>query len=468
MKKVELRMNEEEKYKVIKELVDHNGNKNNAELRLNLSRRQINRLIKIYKEKGKPGFIHGNRSRKPFKTLDKTLSNDIITLYTTKYQDFNFTHFHEYLKDVENITVSYHFVYKTLMNTNIVSPRIRKSTKKKLAKERLIRENKLNNKTEKEIDTILTNEIALEDAHPRLPKPKYFGEVTEMDGSIHNWFGEHKSCLHLAIDKATGHIVGGYFDTQETLKGYYNIFNQILTTYAIPSKFHTDNRTVFNYSLINPDKRTSDKDVLTQFGYACKQLGVDLKTSSVAQFKGLIERHNGTFQGRLVNELKLNNITTIDEANIYLLNTFIPKFNHRFALDITKFESTYETIPSTEKINYTLAVLTPRKIDSGCSIKFYNEYYQPFKDNKIKCFSKGTECLVIKAFDGSLVVSINDEICEFRKLLRNETHSKDFDLVPDNNQPQNKEIYTPPMRHPWKAASFKKQIQKSHKKNIYA
>ena len=66
------------------------------------------------------------------------------------------------------------------------------------------------------------------------------------------------------------------------------------------------------------DKRTSDKDVLTQYGYACKQLGIELKTTSVSQAKGLIERTNGTFQGRLVNELKLNGITTIEEANEYL------------------------------------------------------------------------------------------------------------------------------------------------------
>ena len=80
--------------------------------------------------------------------------------------------------------------------------------------------------------------------------------------------------------------------------------------------FFTDNRTVFNYRSLNPDKRTSDKDVSTQYSYACNQLGINIETSSVSQSKGLIERTNGTFQGRLVNELRLNNITTIDEQTI--------------------------------------------------------------------------------------------------------------------------------------------------------
>ena len=109
-----------------------------------------------------------------------------------------------------------------------------------------------------------------------------FGETIELDGSIHNWFGNKKTCLHLAIDKATSTVIGGYFDNQETLNGYYNIFYQLLTKYGVPYSFFTDNRTVFNYNSLNPEKRTSENDVLTQFGYACKQLGVSLDTSSVS------------------------------------------------------------------------------------------------------------------------------------------------------------------------------------------
>ena len=134
MRKVILRMKEQNKYEVIKELVDHNGNKKRAALELGLTVRQINRLIKKYKEKGKSGFVHGNRSRKPAKTIDKSISDSIILLYSNKYQDFNFTHFNEYLAEEENIKVSYHFVYTTLMNAGIVSPKVRKSTKRRLAK----------------------------------------------------------------------------------------------------------------------------------------------------------------------------------------------------------------------------------------------------------------------------------------------------------------------------------------------
>lgn len=466
MRKVELRMNEKEKYDVIKELVDHNGNKNRAAKKLGISRRQVDRLIIKYKEKGKSGFIHGNRGKCPSTTLDKSISEDIILLYKTKYQDFNFNHFKEYLEEEENIKVSYKTIYRVLNNAGILSPKARKRTRKEFIKKQLLKENKINLvMSDEQIETIVNHEITLEDSHPRGEKPKYFGEVIEQDGSIHLWFGDKKTCLHLAIDKATSTIVGAYFDKEETLNGYYHVLHQILINYGIPYKFLTDNRTVFNYMYLNPDKRTSDKDVLTQYGYACKQLGIDLKTTSVSQAKGLIERTNGTFQGRLVNELKLNGITTIEEANKYLIEVFIPKFNNKFAMNYKKFQSVFEETPDENTINYTLAILTPRKIDNGNAIKFKNKYYQPYLNDEIKCFMPKTECLVIESFNGDILVTIDEKVFELKELSRNERFSKEFDDVIEQKA---KEKYIPPMTHPWKVEYFKKQLRKAHTTHVYA
>ena len=466
MRKVELRMNEQEKYKVIKELVDHNGNKNRVSKKLGISRRQVDRLIIKYKENGKSGFVHGNRGHIPSKALDKSISENIILLYKNKYYDFNFNHFKSFLETKENIFVSYKFIYNVLTKEGILSPKAKKRTKREFAKQKLLKEKKIDLAMNDElINTIISHEINLEDSHPRGEKPKYFGEIIEQDGSIHLWFGEKKTCLHLAIDKATSTVVGAWFDYQETLNGYYHVLYQILTKYGIPYKFFTDNRTVFNYISLNPDKRTSDKDVLTQYGYACKQLGIDLETSSVSQAKGLIERTNGTFQGRLVQELRFNNINTIEEANKYLNEVFVPDFNKEFALDYKKFPTVFEASPSDEKINYTLAILTPRKIDNGSSIKYQNKYYQPYLDNKLKCFMPKTECLVIKAFNGELLITIDEQILELKELNRNERFSKEFN---EKDEVKERTKYIPPMTHPWKLASFKKQLQKAHTNHVYA
>lgn len=462
MREVKLRMNENQKYEIIKDYVDHGGNKNRISLKLGITIRHLNRLIKLYLEKGKAGFVHGNRNRQPVNTLPKELTDKIVDLYQEEYQDFNFKHFTEMLNERENIQVSYSVVYQVLTEAGISSPKIQKATKRKRAKERIVKNKPDIN--EEDIEIAVKHEVSLEDAHPRKERAQNFGELVQMDASIHVWFGLIKCALHLAIDNATGMIIGGYFEEQETLHGYYTILKQILLNYGIIYKFFTDNRTVFNYEKLN--RKKDDRDVLTQFGYACKTLGIQLETSSVSQAKGQIERANGTFQDRLVSELRLHGITTMKEANEYLINVFIPDFNRRFAMDYTQFPSVVEKAPNEEKINLILAVLSPRKMDNGSAIRYMNHYYQAYdENNNLICFKPKTECLVIKAFDQQLFITVDDKVYKLIELQKNQTLSEEFDEV--KKEPKDKKIYIPPMSHPWKRASFVAQQAKAHRFHQY-
>lgn len=126
MKKVELRVMEQIKYGTIKNLVDNNGNKQRAAIKLRISLRQVNRLIQIYKTKGKADFIHGNRGRLPKKTISQEIKDKIINLYKTKYYGANFKHFQELLKEYENIDISYTALYNIFRKANILSPKVQK------------------------------------------------------------------------------------------------------------------------------------------------------------------------------------------------------------------------------------------------------------------------------------------------------------------------------------------------------
>lgn len=478
MKEVKLRMNEQLKYEEIKKCADGYQSKERTSIKLGITIRQVNKLINIYKQKGKEGFIHGNRNRKPANYKGLSLRNKIITLYQNKYKlvvknsngddvewSFNINHFRELLKKNENIDVSYTYLYNLFKSQEILSPKAHKKTKRELAKKKILEEKANLNKTESEIEELVDHRLALELSHPRKERCKYFGEKIEMDASEFLWFAGIKTHLHLAIDNCTGKIVGGWFDYQETLNGYYNVFYQILTNYGIPYSFLTDNRTVFYYESIK--RKTPEKDVLTQFGYACKTLGTDLLTTSVPQAKGMIERLNGTVQGRLPGELMLNNISTIEEANNYLINIFIPELNERFSLSTSSIKSVFEDSPKEEFINTTLAILTPRKFDNGSSIKFKNEYYQAYDEtNKLTCFLNHTEGLVIEAFNKELYVTVDDHIYELRKKEKHKKISTNFDVKEET--PKEKKKYIPPMSHPWKSASFKRQMEKAHAKHAYA
>lgn len=463
MRKVELRMNEYLKYEVIKDLVDHHGNKQRAALKLNLSLRQVNRLIHVYKVKGKAGFVHGNRNRQPANSLPQELDKKIIALYGNDYQGFNFKHFTEKLNEVEGITVSYKTVYTLLTDAGFYPPKEHRATKRRRAKARIL----ANKPTirEEDLQAAVSHEIGLDEAHPRKPRAKYFGEEIQMDGSVHRWFGNTKATLHLAIDNATGTIVGAYFQKEETLAGYYYVYRQILEQYGIPAKFLTDNRTVFYYETHRT--KTEERDVLTQFGYACKLLGTSIETSSVSQYKGQIERANQTFQDRLVSELQKENITTMKDANEYLINTFIPDFNRRFALDYTKFDSVMEESPAADVINRTLAICALRKFDSGSAISYKNQLYQALnEDGELVCFKNHTECLVIVAFDNTKYVTVDEKVYLLSPIESHHKVSKDFDPEVMSSTPKKK--YIPPMTHPWKASSFRRQQQMAHHYGRYA
>ena len=454
MRKVELSLKEKEKYEIIKKLVETNGNKERARIKLKLkSIRQVNRLIAGYKEFGKDFFVHGNRGRKPKHALSDEFKDEIETLYTSKYFDCTYTQFAEYLAERENIFLSVSEIGQILRERYILSPRARRITKKNIKKK--LQTQKEKSKSKKEIAKLHNAIVAIEDAHPRQPRCIYFGEEIQIDACIHLWFSNVKTALHAAIDDSTGHVVAAYFDNQETLNGYYNIFYQILTKYGIPYLFKTDKRTVFEY---NRKGTTSDEDnTFTQFAYACSQLGTAIETSSTPEFKPRIERLFETFQLRLIPELRLANITTIEEANAYL-PSFLEKYNSKFALCIDNTKSVFEKQPSIQKINLTLAVLARRTIDTGHSICFKKKYYRPVNSVGTPIyFGKGTKCMVIKAFDNSLFVTVEDSIFALEEIPEFQAKSLNFDDVIPN---ETKKVYIPRMTHPFKRQSFEKFLEK--------
>ena len=457
MRKVELRMNELQKYKEIKKLVETNGNKQRAALRLDLSIRQINRLILGYKQYGKDFFVHGNRGRKPKHALTLEFKQYIVDLYTSKYFDCTYTLFSELLAERENVFISIDEVRNILREAYVLSPKAHKCTKKAVKKE--LKELQKHQTKKAEIKAIHNKIVEIESAHPRQPRCAYFGEEIQMDASLHVWFGKEKYTLHAAIDDSTGKVVGAFFDKQETLKGYYQVTKQMLETYGIPHKIKTDNRTVFTYK--KKSTHLIETDTFTQYSYAAKQLGILLETSSVPEFKPRVERLFGTFQNRLNVYLRLEKIASIEEANEYL-KTFIPKYNAQFALQEDNTKNVFEKQLDKHKINLTLAILSPRVVDRGHAIQFKKKYYRFVNSRGTPIFfGKGTKCIVLEAFDGSLFATVEENIFALQEIPQKQAFSENFD---DMQEIKTKYIYIPKMIHQWKAKSFEEFVKKQHEK----
>lgn len=442
-------MDEQKKYDVIKKLVEEHGNKDRAAITLGITRRQIDRLILAYRESGKKAFVHGNRGRKSAKAIPEKTKKDILDLYTLKYMDANFTHFTELLAQREGICLSVSAVSSVLESAGILSPRVTKAKRKRIAQQ--LKQQQKAARTKKEAREIQQNLIAAEDAHSRRPRCAYFGELEQMDASPYAWFGDTKTTLHIAVDDATGMITGAYFDRQETLDGYYHVYAQILRHYGIPYKFLTDRRTVFTYKKKNaPD---IGEDTCTQFAYACRQLGTALEFSSVPQAKGRVERMFQTLQSRLPVEMRLAGVDCIQAANEFL-DSYIDEFNARFALPAHLTRSVFEAQPSEEKINLSLAVLTQRTVDSGHCIQFEKHFYRMLDGRGLQVhYRRGTKAMVVRSLDRNLFCCVNDkDIYALEEIPQRAGSSKDLD--PEDARPEPRKRYIPPMEHPWRSKAF--------------
>ena len=448
-------MNEQRKYEVIKGLVDHpdTANKDRAALILGCTKRHINRMIQGYIKDGKAFFIHGNRGKKPVTTIHPDIRSQVLDLYRTKYYEANFEHYTELLKKHEGISISSSSVMSILESEYILSPKATKAKRRRI--KQALRAKKQAATSKKELSQIQANLVAVEDAHSRRPRCAYFGELLQMDATPYEWVPGQIWHLHLAIDDASGVVTGAWFDTQETLNGYYHVFEQILTDYGIPYKFLTDKRTVFTYK--KKGALSDDKDTYTQFAYACKQLGIQLESSSVPQAKGRIERLNQTLQSRLPIEFRLAGVTDINNANEFLYH-YIKEFNEKFSLPCNGIKSVFEKQPSKEKINLTLAVLTERTVDAGHAIQFEKKFYKMVDNKGMQThYRKGTKVMLIKAFDRSLFACVNDkDIYALEEIPPHEHKSKDLDS--DYKQPEPRKPYIPPMNHPWRLGAFYKFV----------
>ncbi|WP_407895679.1 ISNCY family transposase [Lacticaseibacillus sp. N501-2] len=457
MKEVVLTMKEDQKYKVIKNVAEHRSSRARACLTLNLSDRQVRRLTTQYAQSGKSAFRHGNAGKTPANKISVHTKNQIVKLYTTKYEGFNIKHFHEFLIEREKIQISESSVRRILRERHCLSPKAHRATKRAVRKELKKRETQAKPLSKRELQTLQAVEpVDPIKAHPSRARKKNIGELIQMDGSQEYWLGsDHpKITLHLAVDDASGTVVGAWFEDQETLQGYFQVFAQILRQHGVPYEILTDRRTVFNSNkkagvpgLENP---------LTTFGYACQTLGTQLSVTSIPQAKGRIERMIQTFQSRLRSELKLAEILSREEANQFL-ETYLPRFNDQFALPSEGITSVYDTqLPETE-IERTLIIPRERTISKGHTIQLDTVTYQTYKDDELICLPPKTKVLAIQTYTGKLYATDKaDNIFELRRLRRHEAHSPAFEVIIETPaRKKTKKPSAPAITHPWRLMNYR-------------
>ena len=268
-------------------LAEHMTTEQAAEI-LGVSTRHTRRILAAYKEDGAAALAHGNRGRRPHNAASEMEEADVLYLSHTRYEGANHTHLSELLREREGIDIGRTTLRRILLSAGLSSPRRRRPPRHRVRRQRMPGE----------------------------------GMLIQIDGSYHRWLGERcpQFTLLLAVDDATGSVVHALFCQQEDTRGYFLLLDGLIQRRGIPLALYTDRHAVFKHI-----PGAGGVGAPTQFSRAMDELGIHLIFALSPQTKGRVERTAGTFQDRLVTELRLAGVSTIDGAN-RVLPDFLPRF----------------------------------------------------------------------------------------------------------------------------------------------
>lgn len=442
----DLKDREIEKLNIIKKVFIGEYTKKEASSSLGLTIRQINRLLIKFKEEGEKGFIHKNRGKESKKKVSLDVKKEIVDLYITEYFDYNFTHFFEEIQ--EKYKLSYKTINNILTEADIISPEAQHRTVK-LYNANMKKAIRNKEATSEQIKIYKKRQESEKQKHIRRSSLLYnYGQEIQMDAAFAIWYGEKARALHLAVDKATKRVLYGWFDIQETTRAYFLMLMNIILKHGIPKKIKTDKRGTFS---INNVKSKSNLNT-TQFGRICEELEIYLSSSSDPLFKPNVERENKTFKGRLIAELRHENIIDDKSANKYLNEVFIPKMNSKFAYEIDFERNDMRENPYIfEELNIIISEQYSRKIDNSSSIKYKGKYYIPIdmETGEIKSFEQNTTCIIIIAYDNSYWCNINKKLYKLYEIK--EPEKKVYQKTTKTQEEINKsKAHKPAPNHPWR------------------
>ena len=283
--------------------------------------------------------------------------------------------------------------------------------------------------------------------------------MQQFDGSYHVWFGKEESCLLLSVDDATGKITHAKFDYNESVVAVFKFWLEYFEKQGFPLSIYLDK---FSTYKINHKNAVDNKDMITQFERAMSQVGINPITAHSPQAKGRVERMFGTLQDRLVKELRLADISTIDEANRFL-EEYIPRFNAKFSVVPARKRDLHKKIPKQikERLSQIFSIQNKRIVMNDYTVRFENNYYQLDEIQPTTVYKKD-RVIVEKHLNGEVKINIRDHYLNFTVLP--ERPEKEINIKLPAITIRKISTWKPPADHPWrKQFVFDKQIVKKEK-----
>lgn len=424
------------RYDVMKRLLRKEMNGSEAAQLLKLTSRQVRRLKSRIKALGATGLIHKARGRKGNRALPENERARIASLLHKRYADFKPTFASEKLGELHNI----HHDPKTIRSIMIAEG---------LWKPKQKRAN---------------------DAHRQWRERKArFGEMEQFDGSYEHWFEDRgpECCLLAAIDDATGTITRAQFDCHEGVLPVFGFWKGYVADHGKPRSIYLDKLSTYKQS---SDIAKQNHDALSQFERAMTDVGIEPIPAGSPQAKGRIERLFGTLQDRLVKELRLANISSIEAANEFLAAVFIPKFNQRFGVAPRSTGNLHASLSPKERarLDRTFSRHTSRIVRSDFTVSYHNQWYQLAEHQPVTVCKKDS-VIIEEHTDGEIKIRRRDACLSYAIIPKGAPKQKAPLWVLAASAPKSVSRRTPVKPapdHPWRRFTFANQSSLSHRAKL--
>lgn len=403
------------RYEVIKRLLNQEINGTEAAKQISLSVRQVKRLKAKVKKFGIKGIIHGHRGKSSNNSTPEDKIEQMEKIVKDKYYDFGPTFAAEKLEENHQLIVSKEKLRQLMTGWGNWKPKPRKKNKEYRAWRQ---------------------------------RKEQFGEMEQFDGSYHHWFEDRgEPCCALAsIDDAEGKLTGLRFVHWEGVKPGFTFFKRYFRVHGKPLSIYLDRHSTYKQ---NQKSIFDDPKVLTQFQRAMEtDLGINIIHAHSPQAKGRIERLFETLQDRLVKELRLRGISTIEEANQFVEKVFIPQFNSRFAVKPQKKGNLHKPLTKWEKDNLDkiFSIQTKRTVSNDFTVRHLGKWYQldPVQPTLVL---KRDKVLMEERIDGTMFISLRGKELNYIVLPKRPEKINNTKVIALT---RTRPSWKPPQDHPWR------------------
>jgi len=382
---------------------------------LGLSERQVRRMVKKVRRRGARALAHASRGRESPRKMVEALEDRIAEIIRSRYQDFSPLHVAEKLSERHRIEVSREKVRQVMMAKGLWRRRRYRKV-----------------------------------AHIWRERKHHLGEMVQMDGSHHDWLEGRGPWMVLMgyVDDATGRFYGRFYDHEgvypamDSLRRYIELYGLPLALYLDKHSTYKTTRQADIEELLQ-DKQQAE----TQFERAVSELGIQVIHAHSPQAKGRVERSFRTLQDRLVKEMRLAGVKTLEEANRFL-ERWLPLYNRRFAREALEPGDLHRPLPKSVVLSDVLCIKGFRTVNEGYLVKWRG---RSLVLEKPSLTLRRQKLVVLERFDGRLTLRFKNRDLRYREVLEPPRCAPKPVVVKIRRKPPK---YNPPPNHPWRLQHF--------------